>query len=301
MSKSPGLAKNRSKAPIVRRPRPGVRQPGSERFLWDRLPEETDYSYYAFTKYRDMRIIERSVAAVQRLLQKEKGYISHSPKPMKHVHQWAKRFLWKDRAAAYDRYKSAAAHAEVVVDLANEYKSQHMVGTFLQSSVMRVLEEKSDTWWHNMRPDELTRMLKLGLDISENAKDRMIDLSVAILDSEIETNVFEPGSIQEQIADAIQRGDWQSAQRMIEKAAAAERLRISSMPTNATPLSAQSKEKVRSFTQLLTQKVAARYETSEVGSEGDEDLMYEDSGDEDGLGDEGAVEPLDWTFEIIPE
>ena len=69
---------------------------------WERQPKETDKSWEAFVKYRDMGA-ERSHVRLEQVLGKNKNYLA----------VWSKRNDWVERCAAYDNHVDQLALKEI--------------------------------------------------------------------------------------------------------------------------------------------------------------------------------------------
>lgn len=77
--------------------------------IWIRQPEETAKSYEAFSIYRDLGH-ERSFAEAYR---QYSGRAEAGLQPPGYFTDWARDYLWKDRALAYDQSKDETIRAAV--------------------------------------------------------------------------------------------------------------------------------------------------------------------------------------------
>lgn len=246
----------RTNAPPVRRTTTGVRQPNSDAFLWDQFPEETDAQFWTFQQYLAFLPADRSLTAVSRKIKRLRT-VNDTVQDVKlqltanALRAWAKKYVWKDRAAAYDKYKLACVHDEAVKALSSEYMASARVGEAMYTRAIDVLNSKDDQWWGDLTARDLKELIKLGTDLALTSRDRMIDLSVSVLDSATIAPTFEQGTLQESIFESITRGDWTSARELIAHAAAAEEMRLATMPTSETPITAQQQERVRALVSAI--------------------------------------------------
>lgn len=78
--------------------------------IWQRTPEETDWEYALFLRYRDLRPLDRSVRNLERILKDE--YLHHpeipaaprSPFHQGKLLELSRKFSWAERAAAWDAF-----------------------------------------------------------------------------------------------------------------------------------------------------------------------------------------------------
>lgn len=92
--------------------------------VWERQPGETAKAFVAFEAYRQLPRRERSIRAAYAELCRAEGKTPSANLPGQ-IGQWAQKYKWPDRAAAYDNYIRRAetdAAAETAAELEKRRK-----------------------------------------------------------------------------------------------------------------------------------------------------------------------------------
>ena len=131
--------------------------------LWDRQPEETHQSFQGFSTYRDLPPTTRSIPAAAAI---------HYEVPVatevqiRQLKEWSSRFMWVNRAAAWDEFVDKKAQAENLEDLL-EVRRRHatIARGFLDKAMIRLEDIDPDI----LAPSDLARWLDVATRIEREA------------------------------------------------------------------------------------------------------------------------------------
>lgn len=156
---------------------------------WERIPGETDKSWYAFQIYRDLPVNApegdtRSLAAVARKL---------NYKDEQMCGRWSAKYRWVERARAYDRYKEQTAMVVREVGL-QQYEQAVYEKLTMNLAMFDVLAGKTMAAYMAMdfvESKELLRLiqaLKIKDDLARRAAGMPIEFKVAEAEDTHEEN-----------------------------------------------------------------------------------------------------------------
>lgn len=129
-----------------------------QRQLWDRLDGESAKAYAAFCKYRDLSE-SRTLAKVAEM--------SHCSG--QNINRWSRRWLWVNRAAAFDLVEEERQREQLCKDRMAMRRRQIQIGMAMQSVAVAGLRE-----WQmkieqglplNLRPDEIAQLVRVGSEL----------------------------------------------------------------------------------------------------------------------------------------
>ena len=123
---------------------------------WERLSSESDAAFSAFKIY--LELDERKLQKVAEMLQKNPAVIR----------RWAKKYYWKDRAAAYHNSLLEEERNEKIRRRKKDIERQNKIGQLLLSKAVEILQNadtKRGTFY------AATQMAELGCKLVNEAYD----------------------------------------------------------------------------------------------------------------------------------
>lgn len=119
---------------------------------WERLPEETDLAYSAFVEY----LSARNVSELSKICQKSRQQLT----------TWAKKYRWRERAAAYDSSLVESARQEKIARQKSALARKEELASLLIEKAEQMLKElpiKRGSF------RSATEMLSLGFELADEA------------------------------------------------------------------------------------------------------------------------------------
>jgi len=223
---------------------------------WLQMAGEPDESFQAFTEYRMMPHEDRTISG---LLKRPKMSILAGKYKVSWFYQKANDWAWSSRAEAYDhwwRYNNLTKQYGKFLDTL-DYQAD--IGRQLTQRAARFLigDDEVDTqpMWLGMQPRDLINAMRLGTTLERESMKLQREAMIAneqFKDLDELAQIFKPGSIQEQMFEAVMRDDWEALETMMTKVVNANRTtRERGMPTKDEPLTEQEREKLRVMSQKL--------------------------------------------------
>ena len=143
---------------------------------WDRQPGETNASWEAFRRYRDMPSSRRTITALQRMFENERaaaedeGDMDNVPSVQyATLNEWANRYNWAIRVAAWDAEIDRVWQEESFAAIKEAAKRHWATSISMQEkgSIALKLIDPADLAASN--PQEVRRLIEAGVNMERKA------------------------------------------------------------------------------------------------------------------------------------
>jgi hypothetical protein len=130
--------------------------------LWDRLENEPERAYQAFVSYLNLTSRQRT------LLQAYRHHVGNPDvmKPSDTFSGWARRFAWRERAAAYDDHLESMrreAHERVIEEEAKRQARELEKTRYRYNELMTVTYDRAMEWLENAQSSDFRSQDVLGI------------------------------------------------------------------------------------------------------------------------------------------
>lgn len=227
---------------------------------WLQMPGEPDDSFSAFTEYRKIPPEDRSISE---LLKRPALLLMSQQYKSSWFYKKANTWAWVSRAEAFDNWSRYNHLTKQFGKYMQRLDAQAAVGEDLIKKAQKYLLGDDDidveNMWMQMEPRDLISALKLGTQIERDAYKLQRESLVAnesFIELDELSQAFKPGSVQEQMFEAVMRDDWDGLMAIMEKVVQSNRSpEDRAMPTKGNELTEGEREKVQLMAKRLLRGV----------------------------------------------
>lgn len=134
-------------------------------YPWEQQEGETSTAYAAFVIYRDMPVMERSIARAAKL-RDAAGRVSKGSDVARQLEEWSSRHRWVDRSAAWDQEQDRVRREEQL----NEIRAMSVRHAQQAEATLRAALEPAQAFLRRLRDDPRC--------LDELSPSELIDLSL---------------------------------------------------------------------------------------------------------------------------
>jgi hypothetical protein len=145
---------------------------GINRYIWERLPDESERAYRAFSVYLEFGLGNRSFTKVLQKLGKKGSYI-------KQLQRWSSRHSWVARVTAYDQHTIEQHRERHFNERLQMYKEHTDIYARMRSIGFEGLKKRLETDLDSITTHQLFKIVKNAMEIERLSHEGLLTASIS--------------------------------------------------------------------------------------------------------------------------